>query len=417
MISASQENPLPLTSHPNTAEGVPTDRPASLPAPLKRITILQAGMNAAHFAAMPMLAVLIAGIPGAGAETAGTALAMYFVLSRIGPLVLAPLAERVGLWNTVTVGLCLRGSAFLFLAFLAWTTAAASGAIAAAALLGLGQATHEAGVYGVMGRQAAEWRDRLLVLNGQALNVGCVVGPVAGVGLALWSPAIAFVGGGVALLALGIWSAAEGSELLRVRAPVDRGFGLSRVLTDRLFLLLCVALVPFWAVFAQLFAAFPMLAAEFGGSAAWANSILIVNGLVGVIALAFVARWIERGLVLLVLFVGLAVAFATVAGTTFVPTLLILLALVVLFSVGESFVMAASDILTGRHADGRSTALYFGCLNASAGIGAAIGGYVGAWDASGSKGGLLVLAAFGALSIVPIAIYAAGLKGQRGTAI
>ncbi|WP_152912297.1 MFS transporter [Candidatus Rhodobacter oscarellae] len=405
---------MPFTSNRNTAEGVPRGRPAWLPAPLKRIAILQACMNAAHFAAMPMLAVLVAGIPGAGAKLAGTALVIYFVLSRTGPLVLAPLAERFGLWNTVTVGLCLRGASFLFLSFLAWTTAAASGAIPAAALLGLGQAAHEAGIYGVMGRQAAQWRDRLLVLNGQALNVGCVVGPLAGMGLALWSPAVAFAGGGIALLVLGIWSATERSELLRVRASTGRGFGLSRVLTDRLFLLLCVALVPFWAVFAQLFAAFPMLAAELGGSAAWANSILIVNGLVGVVALALVARWIECGLVVSMLFAGLAVAFATVAGTTFVQTLLALLALVVLFSVGESFVMAASDILTGRHADGRSTALYFGCLNASAGIGAAIGGYVGAWDASGSKGGLLVLAACGALSVVPMAIYATDLKRLRG---
>lgn len=376
-----------------------------LPGALRRVAALQALMNGAHFAAMPMLAVLITARPGGDAAEAGTALAVYFVLSRIGSVPLAPIAERAGLWHAVAAGLWLRGLGFVALPVVDGRT----GTLLACALLGLGQATHEAGIYGVMGRQARPWRDRLLVLNGQALNAGCVVGPGVGAALALWGAGVAFAAGGAALLLLGAWCMTERSELLRGRPPPSEGAGIGRVLRDRRFLLLCVALVPFWAVLAQLFAAFPLLAARFGGTPAWANSILFVNGLTGIAALALVGAWIARGRVLLVLYIGLGLAFATIAGTAIVPTLAGLLLIVALFSVGESFVMVASDVLTAQHADGHSTALYFGCLNASVGVGAALGGYAGSVaSGAGSGTGLVVLGACGLLSIGPLALYASG---------
>lgn len=378
-----------------------------LPYPLTCLAALQACMNGAHFAAMPMLVVLLAAAPDGGAALAGTVLSVYFLLSRIGPLLVAPLAERFGLWKAVTAGLCLRGAAFLMFPLMG-----PGGALIAGCLFGVGQALHEAGAYGVIGRQAARERTRLLVLNGQALNLGCVIGPVIGAGLALWSPETSFIAAGLTLIVLGIWSATTHSPLLRVPALPYGPLKTRGVFKDHRFLLLCIALIPFWAVFAQLFAAFPMLASQLGGSAAWANSILVVNGVTGILALALVARPIEQGRTLPVLFIGLTLAFVTIAGTGYMPTLTALLILVVVFSFGESFVMAASDILTGDHADGQATAIYFGVLNASAGIGAALGSYIGTMYAYNPRDGMIALACLGLLSIFPIAGYA--INRSRG---
>ena len=187
---------------------------------------------------------------------------------------------------------------------------------------------------------------------------------------------------GLTLIALGIWSANVRSPLLRVPALPDGPLKMRGVFKDHRFLLLCIALIPFWAVFVRLFTAFPILASQLGGSAAWANSIIVVNGVTGILALALVARPIEQGRILPVLFVGLTLAFVTIAGTGFMLTLSALLILVVVFSFGESFVMAASDILTGDHADGHATAVYFGVLNASAGVGTALGSYLGKMHAN-----------------------------------
>lgn len=375
---------------------------ADLPPPLRRLAALQAAMNAAHFAAMPMLAVLILNLPGATAADAGTALAVYFALARGGPLLVGPLADRFGLWRALVAGLALRGAALVVLPFLP----GGAGALIACALLGLGQASYESGAYGIMGAQPRASRDRLLVLNGQALNLGCVVGPLAGAGLALADPRLAFLGAGGLLLGLAAWCGRERSAVLRIRSDEPIGGSLRALLRDGRFLLLCAALVPFWALFAQLFAAFPILMARLGGATAWAGGVLFLNGLTGIAALALVGPWIARGRVVRMLVVGLAVASAAVLATTTASSLLVLMLVVVAFSVGESFVMAASDILTAEHADGRSPSTFFGLLNAAAGLGAAIGGLVGASAAaSGDLDGVVPLALGGLASILLLGVY------------
>jgi DHA1 family multidrug resistance protein-like MFS transporter len=373
-----------------------------LPPPLKGIAVLQAAMNGAHFAAMPMLAVLVAQRVDGGPSAAGTALAIYFGLSRVGPIFLAPLMDRFGLWRGVSIGLCLRGIALAALPFVSHPT----GAFAAAALLGLGQAMYEVSLYGVIGRQARARRDRLLVLNDQALNFGCVLGPLAGVALALRGADAAFVVAGGALFLLGLICSAVRSDLLCGRVVTADEGGMARMLRDSRFLVLCASLVPFWAVFAQLFAAFPLLAVTFGDSPAWANSILIVNGLAGIIALAGLGPWVERGRIHLILAIGLLLAFVSIAGTAFAADLWVLLAIVAAFSVGESSVMLAGQILTARHAEGRSATAYFGAFKASAGVGAAAGAYAGVLTADDGGGtGFVVLGAVGVLSLIGLITY------------
>lgn len=370
--------------------------------PQNWIAALQAAMNGAHFAAMPMLAILITQRVEGGAAVAGTALAVYFALSRIGPIFLAGAVERFGLWRGVSLGLYLRGFAFIALPFATQRVEA----LAVAAILGLGQAIYEVSLYGVIGQQPRAQRDRLLVLNDQALNLGCVLGPVSGAALALWAAEATFVVAGVTLIALGFGCIAVRSDVPRV-APVSHHEGSVRpMLRDGRFLLLCVALVPFWAVFAQLFAAFPLLAASLGDEPAWANAILIVNGLAGIVALACLGPWIESDRTLRILCLGLVLAFATIAGTAMVNELWVLLAIVAIFSIGESFVMLAGHILTARHAEGRSATAYFGAFKASAGVGAALGAYVGVVSADVQGGtGFLVLGTIGLGSMIGVAFY------------
>lgn len=366
-------------------------------------------MNGAHFAAMPMLAILVTQRVEGGAAVAGTALAIYFALSRIGPVFLAPAVDRLGPWHGVSVGLCLRGLAFMVLPL----AAQGVGALAAAALLGLGQAVYEVSLYGVIGRQARAQRDRLLVLNDQALNLGCVLGPLSGAALAWWSAEAAFFVAGAALVALGLGCTAVRSDLLRAPA-MDHAEGIVMpMLRDRRFVVLCVSLLPFWAVFAQLFAAFPLLAARLGDAPAWANSILVINGLAGIVALACLGPWVARDRTLRILGIGLLLAFASIAGTAMVGELWVLLAFVAVFSVGESFVMLAGQILTARHAEGRSATAYFGAFKASAGVGAGLGAYVGVITAGDEGGtGFITLGAIGILSLAGLAFYVCSRPNQ-----
>lgn len=63
-----------------------------------------------------------------------------------------------------------------------------------------------------------------------------------------------------------------------------------------------------------------------------------------------------------------------------------LIALVGIFSVAETFVTTAADIVTSRYADGNSTGSYFSVLNVSIGIGSAMGAPLGMMAISGAGG-------------------------------
>ena len=171
--------------------------PPRLTAALRRLVVLQTLMNGSHFMAMPLLAVYCAQSIGLSTGAVGAVLAVYFLAARVTPIVFAPLADRFGLWPAVLTGLALRGVGFLGL----YGSSAEVAALAMSTVLGLGTSIYEAGAYGVIGSQERAVRERLIVVNAQGLNLGCVLGPLAGAGIAAVNVALPlFVSGLLSLL-------------------------------------------------------------------------------------------------------------------------------------------------------------------------------------------------------------------------
>lgn len=381
----------------------PSDLSALTPA-LWRLIGLQGLMNASHFMAMPLLALHCATTLGMSPTDVGAVLALYFLAARVTPVVVAPLADRFGLWPAVVGGLVLRGLGFLGLAF----APSATGAMVFSAALGLGTSVYEAGAYGIIGAQPAARRDRLIVVNAQALNLGCVAGPLAGAGLAVLDLSLPLVLSGLLFVALAGAAALERAEELRNHARQDVAGSYRAVFGDRAFLVLCLALMPWWALFAQLFAAFPLEATLRGGSAGWAGSVLVVNGALGFLILFAVPPLMRITGALGLLVLSLAVGGAAMALVGVIPGLIALLVLVGLFTCAEIAVLAGSEILVGRHADGRAVATYFALFNMSWGFGGALGGAMGPLVASGANSGtgwMLLGAGCGAASLVGLALY------------
>lgn len=359
---------------------------------LDRLVASQAAMNAAHFLALPVLALHLSSVPGIGAEAAGLALGLFLAVARIGPLVTGPLADRVGAWTALRAGLLMRAAGLAAVPL----AGDPSSALGAALLLGLGVALHEPAVYGALGRAPASRRDRLLLRHVQALNLGCVMGP----GCALvvgFSTETAFFAAAVATASLAAWAFAQtAGEEAEVRTTVRAGAG--RV--DWRYAAFALSLVPFWALFAQLFAALPILIAEAGGATAWAQSVILVNGLVGFAVVPLVLPIIERAGPRAPLVGGCALAAASVALLGLPAGLAVLIALVVGLSVAETVVTSAADVLTARHADGRDVASRFGLLAVGAGLGTSLGAALGVHAADGAP---LVLAGLGALGLLSCA--------------
>lgn len=357
---------------------------------LERLVASQAAMNAAHFLALPVLAQHLSAVAAVGPAAAGVALGVFLAIARIGPLVTGMLADRIGPWPAIRVGLALRAVGLAAVPLVD----SVSGANLSVTLLGLGVALHEPAVYGALGVATGDRRDRLLMRHVQALNFGCVLGPSLAL-VAGMTTTIGFLTAAVATGLVALWACIARQEPVpgsgrRQPAP-ERA-------KDRRYLCFAAALIPFWALFAQLFSALPLLVAEAGGSDVWAQSVILINGLVGFVVVPVMLPALRRFGPRPILIAGCAISAASIALLATSVALADLLLLVVLISVAETAVTSAADILTARHADGRDVASRFGILAVGTGVGTALGAPLGVMAANGEPVMLVALGAIGALS-------------------
>lgn len=364
-------------------------------------------MNTCQFTALPFLALGIAAIPSVGMSGAGVVIGAYLGFGRIAPLLVGPMADRLGLWTMVCSGLAIRGASLLMVPF----AENFQSAMAIAISLGIGVAAYETGIYGVMAAQPERPREKLLMANVQALNLGCMAGPVFGFVAVTISFDLAFIIPALTLIALSAVCVLNRAPEYQFVSHDPIRSNISRVLADGRFLWLCLALIPFWALFAQLFGALPVLMAQASGNDAMASTVIFINGFVGFCAVFLYAllsrRLTPRALAILGCVLG---AIATwFLGPWAVS--IILVVLIGVFSVAETLVITAADIMTSRCADGKSTGSYFSVLNVSIGVGSAVGAPLGMMAISGDTP--MGFALIGMAGVLSAGLLMKSLSGER----
>lgn len=347
----------------------------------------QVAVNAGHFIALPVLVIFWAERPGISVEDAGLALGILLGVARLGPLLTGRIADRLGHWNAIRIGLALRA---LGLGAVPIADSPMS-AFLAATTLGMGIAFHEPGLYGALGKAPAAERERLLLRHVQALNLGCVLGPALSILIGL-SPQVAFTSAAGVTGVVAAWSFFENGTKSSTNAlsPERSGSGV-----DVRFIAFALALVPFWALFAQLFAALPVLMARAGQDAAWASSVILLNGIIGFLAVPLMMSVLGRYGLRSMVAAGSALAACSVAALGLPIGLAGLLLLIVALSVAETAVTTAMDVITARYADGQDVASHFGMLKVGAGIGTSLGAPIGVIASEHGQFGLFLLGMLG----------------------
>lgn len=340
---------------------------------LWRLIVVQGLMNASHFMAMPIIGLYCLKELSYSEFDVSITLTTYFLFARVAPLVVAPVVDRFGKWEGVTLGLVLRGCGFLI--FTVRPTAEVSWL--AASVLGLGTSIYEAGAYGVIGAQPSQIRRSLIILNTQGLNIGVIVGPLAGAALSLlglwWPIAVS----GVLFILLSIAVTFETAPEVR-HFEKPESFGSTKAAySDRDHLLFCLAMIPWFVLFAQLFSSIPIEAVRRGGSDTWASLVLVVKGIVGVVGLfatpAIVRRFGRRAAMNVYIIAG-AWVFTLVPLTTGPEAILFVVGV---YSLAEVGALTLSESLIADRATGDNSASYFALFFVSWGIGGAIGGAIG----------------------------------------
>lgn len=358
---------------------------------IRQVIISQGIMNGAHFLALPLLVIHFAAVPGIGLDVGAFALALFLGVARIGPLLAGPLADRLGLWTAFRLGLTLRGVG-LALVVVAQTPVEACAAVC---LLGLGVALQEPATYALLARSANP--QRALLRHIQALNAGCLIGPGLAM-LASIESRTAFSLAALATAALTTWAVLIPVTFAGATTDAIADKHRSRVRVDLRFAAFAALLVPFWAIVAQLFGALPIMLNNAGGSLGWAQSVIFINGLIG-ITLVPVLQIALRGLAPEQLLPG-GCLLASIAclGLAVEPGLTGLLLIVVAVSIAETVVAVASEIMTARTSERHNAASCFGLLSAGAGIGMAAGAALGVAGISGQPMLLIGLAIMGLIA-------------------
>jgi predicted MFS family arabinose efflux permease len=370
-------------------------------------------MNASHFMTVPLLALYMSNTLHFSAARLATVMSANLLAAQALPVFAGLVADRFGSKHLLSAGLWLRAFGLLGFATLdqpdAW--------VLLALMTGSGVACYEAGLYGIFGRQPEETLADVFASNNQMLNLGAVVGPVLGGLAGLFDARIAFAISATLFAALACGSVKMGRSVPvhgHVR-PVMQN--LIATCTDRGFLRLLIASLPWFFLFPQLYVTFPLYASRLVGAHA-APSLYVVNGVVGFAFMVTARSWLVRRnpvRMMNLAYAAAAVAFASVA---FVPSAVYFFLFVAVYTVIETILLPAIETMTARLAHDGSQSTFFGALGAASALGGAAGYYAGSWlTIHGTAPAIwLTLGGVGAIGFAAVAILLRKEKSAEETA-
>lgn len=375
---------------------------------LRLLTTTQFAFNTGFYAVLPYLATHL----GTGLGMTGWLVGLVLGLRTFSQQGLffigGALTDRYGPRPVVLAGCALRIAGFGWLAF-ADSTATVIGAVL---LTGFAAALFSPAVESETAREAVRHEQRTGTPRAQVLaafsaagQAGAFLGPLLGSLLLLLDAGFRAACLAGALVFVGVL--AGHARLMPHRAPVTRTGGrrrpMRRILTNRPFLLLCLAYSSYLVAYNQLYLSLPAEVQRATGSQAALGWLFALSSLLVVCAQLPLTRWSAHRLAprtaLVTGLTTVAAAFAAVPLTPAGPAgLLPPAALVLLLTLGQMLLVPAARGLVPDLVDDRHLGLATGALSSVSGL-AVLGG-------SAATGALLDAPAavrWAALAAVPLA--------------
>ncbi|MFD6565800.1 MFS transporter [Micromonospora profundi] len=362
--------------------------------PAARLIVVGGALtNIGTFGVAPFLAVLMVRLDYTAAEVA-LVLGANLVAARLLPLAAGLLGDRAHHVRVMIVGLAVRGLGLTGFALnddVGWF-------LVCSALVGIGGAGYEPNAYAVLAAEPDEQRRaRGYTLLNLGQNIGATAGPLIGGALVVVDSRALFLVAGALMFATALAFAAQRRHLRTTATDAPVHQSLRRVFTNGRFLRFGAAMGLFWFVDAQFQTSLPIYAADLSGRLELAGTVLVVNGLAGLVALLLLRRQFERRPALSLSATGFAVVAVSMAAIALVPQLWWLLACVAVYTVGETLVFVTADIYIAEVADTRDAAAFFGGHDVFWAVGGTIGYFAGTALIGNGGPGVWLVFAFAAL--------------------
>lgn len=352
---------------------------------MQRLSARRRGVNAllaitflmycGFFMVIPLVSVHYVETLGFAAAVVGLALALRQLLQQGFTLVGGVLADRLGVRALIAAGVLIRAIGFVSLAwastpallFLAMVLSAAGGA--------LFEAPSRAAIAALT---AEEERARIYALLGVVGGLGMTIGPLMGALLlrlnfqtvALVAAACFVVVFLVALLLLPPVAVASGQQRL--------GDGLRLVARDRTFLTFTALLMGYWFMWVQITLSLPLVAERLTGSTDAVGIIYALNAGLTVLLQYPVLGYAQRFLrPMPILIIGMALMALGLGAVAVAASMPLLLACVVIFTLGSLLATPTQQAVTASLADERALGSYFGVNALALALGGSLGNVAG----------------------------------------
>ncbi|RBH58879.1 MULTISPECIES: MFS transporter [Pseudomonas] len=349
------------------------------------LLFLQLLVNLSVFGSFPLLAAFLSVEQHLSAGDIASVLTVSLLSSRLLPLILGFATDRFNSRVLASSGLACRAMGFIGLGHVLDFPAL----LACAFLSGLGAALYETTAYSVFGSLKTDIRSRVFVLNNLVLNLGALVGPMVLFLLPAHGGAFPFEVSGYIFAVLALVAPFAAVRTHGHERPRRVASALFEVFHDRQFRRLCIALIPFWAVYTQIYVFIPLTFAQGASGYNGVRPFYIANALFGVLTALLGMRWFQRArwqslmsighLALLACFALAALIFLGEWNSQ--QSLLILVGIALVFTFGESLILPASNIALAELTTESNAGSYFGASAVSWAIGGALGNYLGSMGA------------------------------------
>ncbi len=331
-------------------------------------------MNFSHFMSVPLLAIYLAKEIQLSPIEIGTVMAANLVCAQALPIVAGPFADKYGMKLCMAIGLYLRG---MGLAGIAVNDEFAL-LVVSACLGGAGVAIYEVSLFGIFGQESSDQRAGVFTANNQMLNLGVILGPLAGTLASQISITTSLAIGAATffILSCRVYYL-EDTPIARSQSK-NLFDGLGNALQNSDFRRLVIVCLPWYFLFPQLYVTFPLYLSRLGDADSSAI-IYIVNGVVGVIFMILARKWLTRTSPLSLLTIAYISAASLFASMVFTNSLLWFLLFVAGYTIVETIILPALEVATSAFSDRSSQGTYFGVLSAAGAIAGSLGYYAGSW--------------------------------------
>ncbi|WP_369899634.1 MFS transporter [Bacillus manliponensis] len=331
-------------------------------------------MNFGTFAVYTFLAIYLSNTLQFSAVQVGSVLTVLMITARVLPFFGGSFADKIGYAHCMMYGMMIRALGFISFAY----SLSFEWAIASAALTGLGTALYEPAVSAFFSRQDEKVKKRIFTYFNQALNAGAIVGPLAGGVLITFEASLPFLLGSALYTVIGVLIFTYRADLtVKVTAEDSMKTNMINTLKDKPFLYFNLTMVLFWIMYSQLTVMFPLMMYKMTQSQADVSFLITTNSICGLLVMFLLRRLFEVHNPMTLIIRGMMIMTIGLFSSWIFLDKWWLLLCVIVFTLGETLVLPASDIKVSLYSEGKASGTYFGLSKISFGIGASIGSFFG----------------------------------------